>query len=91
MTQDFIHISPDALRIFTGEIFKRLGLSSKDASLASDCLVKANLRGVDSHGVSRIPIYAKRLPLKLLDPRRIFRRLGWRLPSRSWTATTVWA
>lgn len=69
MIQDFIHISPDALRTFTSEIFNRLGLSSEDAFLVSDCLVKANLRGVDSHGVSRVPIYAKRLRLKLVNPR----------------------
>lgn len=69
MTQGLIYISPDALRTFTTEIFECLGLSSEDASLVSDCLVKANLRGVDSHGVSRIPIYAKRLRLKLVNPR----------------------
>ncbi len=69
MTRDLIHISPDDLRTFTSGIFNRLGLSSEDASLVADCLVKANLRGVDSHGVSRIPIYAKRLRLKLVNPR----------------------
>jgi L-2-hydroxycarboxylate dehydrogenase (NAD+) len=35
----------------------------------ADCLVKANLRGLDSHGVMRIPIYAKRLRLGLVNPR----------------------
>jgi len=69
MTQDLIYISPDALMTFASEIFERLGLSFDDASLVSDCLVKANLRGVDSHGVSRIPIYAERLRLKLVNPR----------------------
>jgi LDH2 family malate/lactate/ureidoglycolate dehydrogenase len=35
----------------------------------ADCLVQANLRGLDSHGVARIPIYAKRLRLGLVNPR----------------------
>jgi len=69
MSQGVIYISPSALRTFASKIFERLGLSSEDASLVSDCLVKANLRGVDSHGVSRIPIYAKRLRLGLVNPR----------------------
>jgi LDH2 family malate/lactate/ureidoglycolate dehydrogenase len=69
MTQGLIYISPDALKTFTNEVFERLGLLPEDASLVSDCLVKANLRGVDSHGVSRIPIYAKRLRLKLVNPK----------------------
>lgn len=69
MTQGLTYISESALSTFTRETFEHLGLSSQHASLVSDCLVKANLRGVDSHGVSRIPIYAKRLRLKLVNPR----------------------
>lgn len=69
MTSDRIYVSPDVLRAFTREIFEKLGLSAKDAAIVSDCLVKANLRGLDSHGIARIPIYAERLRLKLVNPR----------------------
>jgi LDH2 family malate/lactate/ureidoglycolate dehydrogenase len=58
-----------ALRDFSATIFERLGLPQAHAYIAAECLVKANLRGLDSHGVVRIPIYAKRLRLGLVNPR----------------------
>ena len=58
-----------ALRDFTAAVFERLGLPQAHALIVADCLVKANLRGLDSHGVARIPIYAKRLRLGLVNPR----------------------
>ncbi len=61
------YITADALKEFSTAVFRKLGLPPDDAALVSDCLVKANLRGLDSHGVSRIPIYAKRLRLKLVN------------------------
>ncbi|MCC7426826.1 MAG: Ldh family oxidoreductase [Alphaproteobacteria bacterium] len=42
-------------------LFEAEGVPPGDAAIKSDCLVSANLRGVDSHGVARIPIYLKRL------------------------------
>ena len=64
MSNPLIYFSHDSLRTFTTDIFKKLDLSSEDAALVSDCLVKADLRGLGSHGVARIPLYAKRLRLK---------------------------
>ncbi len=58
-----------SLRDFGAAIFERLGLPAPHAVLVADCLVRANLRGLDSHGVARIPIYAKRLRLGLVNPR----------------------
>jgi L-2-hydroxycarboxylate dehydrogenase (NAD+) len=63
------YITSSALREFTVAIFERLGLPEPHAFIVADCLVKANLRGLDSHGVARIPIYAKRLRLGLVNPR----------------------
>jgi LDH2 family malate/lactate/ureidoglycolate dehydrogenase len=57
------------LREFTQAIFERLGLPAPDAATVADCLVQANLRGLDSHGVARITIYAKRLRLGLVNPK----------------------
>lgn len=42
---------------FTIECFTRIGVPAHDAELIADHLVLANLRGVDSHGVIRIPYY----------------------------------
>ena len=62
-------VEPSALRTFTTMAFERLGLPRDQAVTVADCLVQANLRGLDSHGVARIPIYAKRLRLGVVNPR----------------------
>ncbi|MDM5340451.1 Ldh family oxidoreductase [Fictibacillus enclensis] len=49
------------------EIFLKAGLDEEQATLISSHLVKANLRGVDSHGVSRVGIYTKRLEQGLVN------------------------
>ena len=51
----------DRLISFTAACLEKLGLASADARLVADTLVAANLRGVDSHGVVRLPHYATRL------------------------------
>lgn len=43
------------------ECFEGLGLSSADAQAVADVLVDANLRGIDSHGFQRVPIYMRRV------------------------------
>ncbi len=42
-------------------ILKRTGVPGKIARITSDVLVRADLRGVHSHGVSRIPVYVQRI------------------------------
>lgn len=59
---------PAALHDFCEECFVACGLPREDARIVSDSLVKANLRGVDSHGVSRVGIYVKRLKKGLVNP-----------------------
>lgn len=44
---------------FTNEVFLRMGCSTADAKLASDVLVSADLRGIDSHGVARLIGYVR--------------------------------
>ena len=45
------------LQEFTKSVFIAAGVPSEDAALEAELLVWANLRGVDSHGVLRIPWY----------------------------------
>jgi LDH2 family malate/lactate/ureidoglycolate dehydrogenase len=52
-----VTVRADELRSFTTDVFTRAGLSDADARVVADVLVWANLRGVDSHGVLRIPRY----------------------------------
>ncbi len=45
------------------------GLRARDAHRVADSLVAANLRGIDSHGVARLPHYLRRLELGSINPR----------------------
>ena len=49
------------LETYSAACLEKLGLASADARLVAETLVAANLRGVDSHGVVRLPHYATRL------------------------------
>ena len=57
------------LTAFTTACLEKLGLASADARLVAETLVEANLRGVDSHGVVRLPHYATRLRKGSIKPR----------------------
>jgi LDH2 family malate/lactate/ureidoglycolate dehydrogenase len=50
-------VGADELKGLVVGIFAARGASAADASAVADALVWANLRGVDSHGVSRVPRY----------------------------------
>jgi ureidoglycolate dehydrogenase (NAD+) len=54
-------ITRGKLTAFTSACLEKLGLAGADAALVAETLVVANLRGVDSHGVVRLPHYATRL------------------------------
>src|SRR6201996_4864523 len=45
------------LRALVAGIFAARGVTAADSEAVADALVWANLRGVDSHGVSRVPRY----------------------------------
>ena len=48
-----------ALWEFTKSVFTEVGMAPDDAATEADVLIWANLRGVDSHGVQRIPGYVR--------------------------------
>jgi LDH2 family malate/lactate/ureidoglycolate dehydrogenase len=50
-------VPAEALKAFTTAVFTKAGLPAEWAETQADMLVWANLRGVDSHGVLRIPAY----------------------------------
>jgi ureidoglycolate dehydrogenase (NAD+) len=54
---------------FTTRCLAKLGLPQEDARLVADTLVASNLRGVDSHGVVRLPHYATRLRNGSIEPK----------------------
>ncbi|MDP2873244.1 MAG: Ldh family oxidoreductase [Bacillota bacterium] len=56
----------DSLRSFVAAVFKSAGSDPEEALLVADNLVRANMRGVDSHGVMRVPSYLRRLKTGLI-------------------------
>lgn len=62
-------VSSDALHAVVSTTFERCGMSSGDAALLADTLVVADLQGVHSHGVLRVPEYVKRLEAGGVDPK----------------------
>jgi LDH2 family malate/lactate/ureidoglycolate dehydrogenase len=62
-------IDSDLLRDFCSEVLEKLGLSKESASITSEHLVWADLMGINSHGVTRLGIYAKRIQLGLVNAR----------------------
>lgn len=65
----------DAARLerLTQDIFVARGVPSEDAAWISAMLVRANLRGHDSHGVIRVPQYVAGLKAGTLNPRPALR------------------
>ncbi|TKV70558.1 Ldh family oxidoreductase [Rhizobium sp. AU243] len=61
MSTNIAYVDPDALIDYAAAIFEKSGLRAEDAKVVGEDLVIANLRGLDSHGVSRIPMYLERL------------------------------
>lgn len=57
----------EALR-FARECFIRVGVPREDADIIADHLVLASLRGVDSHGLIRIPYYIEGIKRGLVKP-----------------------
>ena len=62
-------VAADELRRFTRDLFVAKGMPASDAATVADVLVWANLRGVDTHGVSRAPSYLGWIDRRDLNPR----------------------
>ncbi|MBI4312787.1 MAG: Ldh family oxidoreductase [Chloroflexi bacterium] len=52
--EEAVRVGEAGLRATVERIFEKMGVPAEDASLAADVLVVADLRGVDSHGVSNM-------------------------------------
>ncbi len=48
------------------DLLVKHGLPGPDAGIVARCLVEADLRGVETHGVVRLPHYLKRVRLGLI-------------------------
>lgn len=50
------------------DILQGHGVSADNAAVVARCLVAADLRGVDTHGINRVPSYIERIRLGALNP-----------------------
>ena len=59
MSQSKIIVGHEGLSRFIRDALEGKGARAEDAAIVADGLVWANLRGVDGHGVSRLPFYLR--------------------------------
>lgn len=52
-----VRVDPGAMRQTVVEVFQALGMPADDADRSADCLLYADVRGIDSHGVSNMMPY----------------------------------
>jgi LDH2 family malate/lactate/ureidoglycolate dehydrogenase len=61
VTGEYPGVDADRLAAVVTAILASIGVPEEDARLVADSLVDADLRGIHSHGVSRLGIYVERL------------------------------
>ena len=64
-----VRVSAARLTGVVHAIFLRCGMSREDAALLAESLAHADLRGIHSHGVLRVPDYVRKLTKEGVDPR----------------------
>jgi LDH2 family malate/lactate/ureidoglycolate dehydrogenase len=64
-----LRVGHDVLHTLVREMFLRCGMRDDEAAYIASSLVDADLRGVHSHGVLRVPEYVKKLKVGGVDPR----------------------
>ncbi len=65
---DLWNVRPERLRAFIARLLEALRVPSEDAATVAEVLVEADLRGVESHGSTRVAGYASMIGRGLLNP-----------------------
>jgi LDH2 family malate/lactate/ureidoglycolate dehydrogenase len=68
MSHQTKRVDSAASRLWTSGVLCAAAIPSGDAELIADQLISADVRGVFSHGLMRLPTYVKRLQLGLINP-----------------------
>jgi LDH2 family malate/lactate/ureidoglycolate dehydrogenase len=63
------YVDAEAAESFGRRLLVAHNLPEEDAATVARCLVKADLRGVDTHGLQTLPHYLNRVRLGLINPR----------------------
>ena len=69
MTADEVRIPAAQLGAFVARAFVAAGLPDTDAQAVAGLMVETDLRGSDTHGVIRLPLYVRRLRAGGINPK----------------------
>lgn len=61
-------ISFDDLKLFSKQAYLRVGVPDDEAEIVAGLLARSELRGIETHGVMRLPIYIQRLQKGYVRP-----------------------
>ena len=64
-----VFVEHDEADAFARALLAAHGVPKKDAATVAACLVRADLRGVDTHGLVRLPGYLERVRRGLINPK----------------------
>ena len=68
MNGDYRRVDEDALRSHTAAVLRGAGMTADGAAIAAGVLVASDARGIESHGVARLPQYVRLIDSGALDP-----------------------
>lgn len=58
----------EALHEFASRVFRSFGVPENEANVAAEILSLSDLRGIDSHGIARLPAYVEMLSIGRINP-----------------------
>ena len=61
MSSQKLYIDVETAERLCHDVFSRVGMTSQDASVLTESLIQADLRGIGSHGISRVKVYVDRI------------------------------
>ncbi|KAK6069420.1 malate/L-lactate dehydrogenase [Seiridium cupressi] len=65
--EEKLYVDAAEVKRFVEAVLCGNGVLEKNAAIVAECLVAADLRGVDTHGINRIPSYMERVRQGVLD------------------------
>lgn len=66
-----IYVKPERIRQYVIDLFGYYHVSRANAGMIADNLIDAEIRGVTTHGLTRIPLYTEKLISGLCDARAV--------------------
>ena len=55
------YLPVDVVYDFTSDVFKKLGVPDNEAKICTDLIIEADLKGIYTHGLNRLKMYADRI------------------------------